>query len=98
MCIRDRKHGGELKRADVDPVDLTLPMPSEDLLALDEALDRLTSVEARAAELVKLCYFVGLTREQAAQELDISLSSAERLWRFARAWLFREIEKSRNML
>ena len=88
------KHGGELKRSDIDPVDVSLPMPDENLLALDAALDRLTLVETRAAELVKLCYFVGLTREEAAQQLDISLSTAERLWRFARAWLFREIEKS----
>jgi RNA polymerase sigma factor (TIGR02999 family) len=91
------KHGGELKRVDVDPVELALPMPEDELLALDEALDRLTILENRAAEVVKLCFFVGLTREEAAQELDISLSTAERLWRFARAWLFQEIAKDRNI-
>ena len=90
------KHGGLMERVDMDAVELPLPMPDDELLALDEALNRLTTVDARAAEVVKLCFFVGLTREQAARELDISLSTAERLWGFARAWLFREMEKTRN--
>lgn len=90
------KHGGELLRVDLDVVEVPLPFPNEDLLALDEALDGLALVDARAAELVKLCYFVGLTREEAAQELGVSLSTAERLWSFARAWLFREVERARG--
>ena len=52
--------------------------------------------EPRAAELVKLCFFVGLTQEQAAKELGISVATVERAWAFARAWLFREIQESRN--
>src|SRR4029079_17116915 len=91
------KHGGWMERVDMDAVELPLPMPDDELLALDEALNRLTTVDSRAAEVVKLCFFVGLTREQAARELDISLSTAERLWGFARAWLFREMEKTRNI-
>ena len=51
----------------MDAVELPLPMPDDELLALDEALDRLATVDARAAEMVKLCFFVGLTQEQAAQ-------------------------------
>ncbi|OAI56199.1 RNA polymerase subunit sigma [Verrucomicrobiaceae bacterium SCGC AG-212-N21] len=90
------KHGGELERVNVNDVEVPLPHPNEDILALDEALDGLAQVDARAAEVVKLCYFVGLTREEAARELGISLSSAERLWSFARAWLFREMEKARR--
>ena len=90
------KHGGELKRVDLDAVDLPLPLPDEELLALDEALDRLATVDVRAADVVKLCFFVGLTQEQAARELGISVSTAERLWGFARAWLFREIQGSRD--
>jgi len=90
------KHGGLMERVDMDAVELPLPMPDDELLALDEALNRLKTVDPRAAEVVKLCFFVGLTREQAARELDISLSTAERLWGFARAWLFREMEKTRN--
>ena len=91
------KHGGELERVDVDAVELPLPMPDDELLALDEALNGLAVVDARAAEVVKLCFFVGLTQEQAAQELGVSISTAERLWSFARAWLFREMEKTRNV-
>jgi RNA polymerase sigma factor (TIGR02999 family) len=89
------KHGGQLQRVDVEEVELPLPMPAEELLALDEALDRLATVDSRASEVVKLCFFVGLTQEQAAKELGISLATAERLWSFARAWLFQEMEKQR---
>jgi RNA polymerase sigma factor (TIGR02999 family) len=90
------KHGGGLERVDVEALDLPMPMPDDELLALDDALDGLAAVDARAAEVVKLCFFVGLTQEQAAKELGISISTAERLWSFARAWLFREMEKARN--
>lgn len=90
------KHGGQMERVDVDEVELPLPMPDDELLALDEALDRLATVDARATEMVKLCFFVGLTQEQAAKELGVSLSTAGRLWAFARAWLFREMQKTRS--
>ena len=90
------KHGGELQRIDVDEVELALPMPDDELLALDEALDQLTTVDTRAAEVVKLCYIVGLTQEQAAKELGVSLATAERLWSFARAWLFQQMQKTRD--
>jgi RNA polymerase sigma factor (TIGR02999 family) len=88
------KHGGQLERVEGEAIDLPLPMPDDELLALDEALDRLATVDARAAEVVKLCFFVGLTQEQAAKELGLSLATAERLWSFARAWLFREMKKT----
>jgi len=87
------KRGGNLERMDIDGVELAAPMPDDELLALDEALDRLTTVDTRAAEMVKLCFFVGLTQEEAARELGISLSTAERVWGFARAWLLREVRK-----
>ena len=90
------KHGGELQRVDVDAVELPIPVPDDELLALDEALDGLAVVDSRAALVVKLCFFVGLTQEQAAKELGVSLATAERLWSFARAWLFREMEKTRG--
>jgi RNA polymerase sigma factor (TIGR02999 family) len=90
------KHGGPLERVDVDAVEIPLPMPDDELLELDEALARLSTVDSRAAEVVKLCFFAGLTQEQAAKELDVSLSTAERLWSFARAWLFQEIQKTRH--
>ncbi|QIF06010.1 sigma-70 family RNA polymerase sigma factor [Roseimicrobium sp. ORNL1] len=91
-----RKHGGELERVDFVEVEIAQPMPDDDLLVLDEALDRLAGVDARAAEVVKLCYLVGHTRQEAADVLGISLSTVERLWSFARAWLFREMEGMRN--
>jgi RNA polymerase sigma factor (TIGR02999 family) len=90
------KHGGHLERVDADNVDLPAPMPDDELLAMDEALDRLAEGDPRAAELVKLCFFVGLTQEQAAKHLDVSVATAERTWSFARAWLFREIQNQRN--
>jgi RNA polymerase sigma factor (TIGR02999 family) len=90
------KHGGNLERVDIDNVDLAAPQPDDDLLALDEALTRLAEFETRAAELVKLCFFVGLTQEQAVEELGVSISIVERRWAFARARLFREIQRIRN--
>lgn len=87
------KHGGEMQRVEVETIELPLPLPDDELLALDEALNRLATVDARAAEVVKLCFFVGLTQAQAADELEISRATAERLWSFARAWLFREMQK-----
>jgi len=93
---RRLKRGGQLERADFDDADIPSPMPDDELLALDEALDRLAVADARAAELVKLCFFVGMTQEQAAEQLGVSISTVERTWAYARAWLFREIQKHRN--
>jgi RNA polymerase sigma factor (TIGR02999 family) len=87
------KRGGNPERVDIGSVELASPMPDDELLALDEALDRLATVDTRAAEMVKLCFFVGLTQPEAARELGISLSTAERVWGFARSWLLREIRK-----
>ena len=87
------KHGGKLERVDLDAVELPAPMPDDELLALDEALTRLAEINSQAAELVKLCFFVRLTQEQAAKEMGVSVSTAERLWAYARAWLFRALRK-----
>jgi RNA polymerase sigma factor (TIGR02999 family) len=90
------KRGGDLKRVDIDEVELLSPMPDDELLALDNALNRLATVDTRAAEMVKLCFFVGLTQEEAAHELGVSVSTAERIWAFARAWLLREVKRERG--
>ena len=90
---RALKRGGDLQRVELDAVELASPMPDDELLALDEALDRLATVDTRAAEMVKLCFFVGLTQPEAARELGVSLATAERIWGFARAWLLREVRK-----
>ena len=60
---------------------------------LDEALTRWAVINAEAAELVRLCFFVDLTQEQAAMELGVSVSTVERLWACSRAWLFRAMRK-----
>jgi RNA polymerase sigma factor (TIGR02999 family) len=87
------KRGGGMERVDIDAVELPSPMPDSELLALDEALDRLAVFDARAAQVVKLCFFVGLTQEEAARELGVSVATVERWWAFARAWLFREVRQ-----
>ena len=93
---RRLKRGGDLERVELEEANIPSPMPDDDLLDLDEALNALETVDARAAELVKLCFFVGLTQEQAAKHLGISISTVERTWAFARAWLFREIQKGHH--
>ena len=88
------KHGGELQRLDIADIELASPMPDDELLALDEALTKLAAQDARAAEVVNFCFFAGLTQEQAAKQLNVSVSTIERTWAYARAWLFREIENA----
>jgi RNA polymerase sigma factor (TIGR02999 family) len=90
------KHGGHLEQVDLDDVDIQAPMPDDELPEVDEALDRLAEVNPRTAELVKLCYFAGLTQDEAADQLAISVSTAKRLWAFARAWLYRDIQRCRD--
>lgn len=84
---RTGKHGGGMVRHEFDELQLTAPALGEDLLALDEALDRLAEKDPIKAELVKLRHFAGLTVDQAAQALGISPATADRYWAYARAWL-----------
>lgn len=86
------KHGGGWTRVSLDVAASLMHEPSEDILALDEALARLTAQEPAKAEVVKLRFFAGLTMPEVARSLNISLSTAERYWTFARAWLFAELE------
>jgi RNA polymerase sigma factor (TIGR02999 family) len=89
---RSLKRGGGLARRELGDLPASLPEPQEDLLALDEALQKLAVEDRRAAELVQLLYFAGLTLPEAAQALDVSPRTAGRLWTYARAWLRREID------
>src|SRR5205085_10527367 len=82
------KHGGALARHDVDEIPVAAPDTDDNLLAVSEALDRLAEKDPVKAELVKLRFFAGLTAEQAADVLGISVTMADRYWAFARAWLF----------
>ena len=86
------RHGGGRRRVELS--DVPVAVPDEDLLALDEALNRLAAQHPVRAELVKLRYFAGLTVPQAAAALGISVATAERYWAFTRAWLFTELNSS----
>jgi RNA polymerase sigma factor (TIGR02999 family) len=85
------KRGGGRQRLDLEAVQLSVQEPSEDLLALDEALTELARQDPQKAELVKLRYFGGLTVANAAEVLGIAASTADRHWTYARAWLYRRI-------
>jgi RNA polymerase sigma factor (TIGR02999 family) len=86
-----RKRGGDRQRLDLDHQDVAAPERAEELLTLDEALDRLAAVEPQAAELVQLRYFAGRTMTEAAELLGLSLRSTHRLWAYTRAWLLEEL-------
>jgi RNA polymerase sigma factor (TIGR02999 family) len=85
------RHGGDRQRQDLDHVTPAASEISDDLLALNEALEKLTAKDHLKAELVKLRYFAGLTMEHTAQVLDISEATAHRWWNYARAWLREEM-------
>ena len=87
------RHGGDQQKVDLDNACMAIEGPSEDLVALDEALARLAREDPAKADLVKLRYFTGLTIEQTAQVLGISKATADRYWSYARSWLFHEIKK-----
>jgi RNA polymerase sigma factor (TIGR02999 family) len=85
------KYGGDRQRVDLDEAVMSIEASSEDLLALDEALDKLAQRDEMKADLVKLRYFAGLTCEQASRILGISHSTADEHWAYARAWLKAEL-------
>ncbi len=87
------KHGGKYLRVDLPPEVAAPQAHSDDLLALDEALSQLQRHDAKAARLVELRYFAGLSHQEAAGVLGISRGAADRLWTLARAWLFRQLSK-----
>jgi RNA polymerase sigma factor (TIGR02999 family) len=83
------KRGGGAEREAVEPDQIASPTPDDELLALNEVLDRLSAEHPDHAALVKLRYFAGLTADEAAAALGLSPSTADRRWAFARAWLKR---------
>jgi RNA polymerase sigma factor (TIGR02999 family) len=86
-----RKHGGHVEQVPLDQVEIALPPPDDDLLALDDALTRLAAEQPDVVELVKLRFFAGLTMDEAAHALGISGATAYRQWSYAQAWLFRAV-------
>lgn len=89
---RRRRHGGGRRRQELHPDLATAPAPDEELLALDAALAKLAERDPVKARMVELRYFAGLTGDQSAAVLDISPSTADRHWVYARAWLRRELQ------
>jgi RNA polymerase sigma factor (TIGR02999 family) len=85
------RRGGRASREELEEYHLVQREGSEQLLAVDEALNLLAKEEPVAADLVKLRYFVGMTMDEAAASLGISVRTAERTWAYARAWLKRQI-------
>jgi RNA polymerase sigma factor (TIGR02999 family) len=82
------KHGGQLRRIDLDVAQSQAELPADDLLALDEALDLLAREDPTKAELVKLRCFAGLSHQDAAQALGLSRATADRYWAYAKSWLY----------
>ena len=87
------RHGGGQQRVDLEGVEIQAPAADDELLAVNDALDRLAKVDPEKAEFIKLRYFAGMTLEDAAATAGISESTAKRWWTFSRAWLFREIQR-----
>jgi RNA polymerase sigma factor (TIGR02999 family) len=90
-CRLSQRRGGDARRVSLDGLDLAAPLPDDEVLAVDEALERLQQIDPRKAELVKLRYFAGLTIPEAAQTMGISVPTANRYWAYARAWLHEEL-------
>ena len=86
-----QRRGSGAEHVDVDEIDIACPAPDDQLLALNDALDRFTALEPQQAELVKLRYFIGLRIGEAAEVLGVSEATAKRWWTYAKAWLFTEI-------
>jgi RNA polymerase sigma factor (sigma-70 family) len=87
------KHGGERRRVELNEADAISQPAPDDVLALHEALIRLAAEDPLKAKLVELRFFGGCTVEEAAESLGISAITAKRYWRYARAWLHREIAR-----
>jgi RNA polymerase sigma factor (TIGR02999 family) len=88
------KHGGGRLQVELDASALAAPQPPDEILALDDALTKLATVDESAARLVHLHHFAGQTLDEAADLLEIPSRSADRLWTYAKAWLHRELLKS----
>ncbi len=83
-----QRHGGKQERVEFDEGGLVAPAADDQLLAVDEALEKLALAYPAQAEVVKLRYFVGLTNEETAELLGLSVSTVKNYWAFSRAWLF----------
>ena len=89
------KHGGQVQRRELTEGLAWIEPPSGDLLALDEAIQQLQAKNAELAEIVQLRYYTGLSVEETASVVGVSVSTLKRDWRYARAWLARPWAKAR---
>src|SRR5215467_15004760 len=90
------RHGGGAERVTLDGLQMAAVMDDDQLLAVNDALERLATHDSLKAELVKLRFFGGLTMEEAARVLNLSEPTAKRYWAYARAWLYRQISAARE--
>lgn len=90
------RHGGGQERLDIQELEFAASVPDEELMAVHDAVEKLALRDKQKAELVKLRYFVGMTTEEAAEVLGISVPTADRWWNYSRAWLFEAIERERK--
>ena len=88
-----RRHGGGLQRVDASEVEIAGRATDDELLAVNDALEKLAADDPTAAQVVKLRFFVGLSNAEAATALGISERTVKRCWAFARAWLFKEVQR-----
>jgi RNA polymerase sigma factor (TIGR02999 family) len=89
------RHGAGQQRLDFQDLELAAPAPDDQLLAVNDALNKLAAEHPQKVALVKLRYFAGLSLEEAAGVLEISEATAKRWWVYARAWLFDEINRTK---
>lgn len=87
----NKKRGGEFRRETLDEAAVLIDERAGDLLALDEALQRLAAMDPRKGQVVELRYFGGLNIEETAEVMKLSAPTVQREWRMAKAWLYREI-------
>ncbi|HKK73191.1 MAG TPA: ECF-type sigma factor [Candidatus Krumholzibacteria bacterium] len=86
------KRGGERQRVTIDEAHLVIESPTDDIVALDRALERLEEIDAQGVQIVMLRFFTGLDVDETARALEVSKSTVERKWRFVRAWLKKELD------
>lgn len=89
-----QRHGGQYEHVELEETGLAAPAEDDQLLAVNDALEKFTQENPIQAQVVKLRYFVGMTNEETAQALGLSVSTVKTYWTFARAWLFDAIRNS----
>lgn len=93
-CKQRLKRGGGAEHAELEENTIVLAVPTEELLAVDEAMEQLSKEDPQVAELVKLRYYVGMTMLEAAAALSLAPRTAERLWTFGKTWLRNHVRQS----